>query len=100
MEQLDAASMIFLVTLITQFIKKHWTPADEYAQLVALGLSFFIIWPFYLIPGIRVGLEADTLALVWEIFQSVIWTLFGWLASIGVYQVGIKTRGVINAQSN
>ena len=93
MEQLDAASMIFLVSLLTQFVKKHWTPSEKYSQLVALGFSFVLILPFYLIPALKSSVNLPTLDAVWNVFQSVVWMLFGWLASIGVYEVGVKRLG-------
>ena len=90
MDELSAGSLVFLISILTQFVKSHWSISPKYAQLMALGFSFVLLLPFYILTELIGGASLEPLALAWLCFRAFVAMLVGWLASIGAYEVGVK----------
>ena len=80
MEELSAGTLIFLISLLTQFVKSNWPVAPKYAQLLALGFSVVLLLPFYVLSELIAGASLEPLDLSWLCFRAIVSMLTGWLA--------------------
>jgi len=67
-----------IVTGVTQFIKSQFQLSGKVVQFVALVLSLILVIPYHL-------LTADEITALVS-FQAVVYSLAGWLMSIGLYE--------------
>jgi len=91
---ITASTLVFLVTLVTQFIKDRWPDfTARQIQLLALLLSGIFLLPYHVLTTFMQQPGMTWLELAWMAFSGVVYTIMGWLAAIGAYEVGIKKRG-------
>ena len=88
---ITGGTLVFLVTLLTNYLKdqfKELTPRQ--IQLVAAGLAFLGFIPFHILSTLMLGNQLAAVDIAWMVFESIIYSIFGWLAAIGIYEVGFK----------
>ena len=90
--------VIFIVTMITQVIKDWKKLEGGQVQIVALVTSLILVLPFHIIVTLLESLDgwmllSDTmfaLQIALLIYGSIIYSTLGFLAAIGLYEVGLK----------
>ena len=91
---ISAMFVLFVVTTITELIKQAKSLKGYQVQLVSLGVSILVITPYQVITsllGFRdAAIEPEALDIAWIAYKSALYSIAGWLTSIGMFEVGSK----------
>jgi len=89
---ITGSTLVFVVTLLTQFVKQHFSFSARQVQLIALLFSIILVVPYHVITALMVQPDWAAVELAYMVFSAIVYGLLGWLAAIGAYEV-IKPRG-------
>lgn len=76
-------TIMMVVTLLTQWVKSNYTLTPRKIQFVALGFSLVLITSYELLT---------TPINAFTVFSALIFSIMGWFAAIGMYEVATKQR--------
>jgi Ca2+/H+ antiporter len=83
-------TIITLIMLLTQFVKQTYTPqlSGKHIQYVALAFSALFVVPYEVFTVYEPGGDWQSIGLF--VLSAVVYMLFVWVGSIGMYEVGAK----------
>ena len=91
---ITGSTLVFIVTLLTQFVKQYFNKFTErQVQFLALLFSVILTVPFHVITAFMAQSDMSGIQIAYMVFSSVVYGLLSWLTAIGVYEVAIKPRG-------